>query len=92
MPFTAISHESESGDAPKAYLNYIVFDKDMSVPLNFGFKRITTDVREYGQDGSHDRLAFEGADKMEIKEPGCVYIYLSNENSTPVEVTSMTLK
>ena len=56
------------------------------IPLNFGFKRITTAAREYGQDAPHERLAFDGAEQIVIKEPGYVYIYLSNENSTQVDV------
>jgi RHS repeat-associated protein len=35
---------------------------------------------------AHDKLAFEGSEGVLIKEPGYVYIYLSNENETSVEV------
>jgi RHS repeat-associated protein len=85
-PITGINHTGETGTAPKAYLNYIVFNKDMTTVLDMGFKRITTNSREYGQDVAHDKLAFEGAEEVLIKEPGYVYIYLSNENETSVEV------
>jgi RHS repeat-associated protein len=85
-PISGINHASESGTAPKAYLNYIVFNKDMTTVLDMGFKRITTNSREYGQDAAHDKLAFEGTEEVLIKEPGYVYIYLSNENETSVEV------
>jgi hypothetical protein len=34
----------------------------------------------------HERLAFDGVDQLLIKEPGYVYIWLSNENETAVKV------
>lgn len=64
-----------TGLAPKAYLNYLVFDSNFRL-LNSGFERITEAAREYGQDGPHERLATE----IVITEPGYVYLYLSNEN------------
>jgi hypothetical protein len=76
-PITGINHTGETGTAPKAYLNYIVFNRDMTTVLDMGFKRITTNSREYGQDATHDKLAFEGAEEVLIKEPGYVYIYLT---------------
>jgi RHS repeat-associated protein len=85
-PISGINHTSESGTAPKAYLNYIVFNKDMTTVLDLGFKRISTAAREHGQDTTHEKLSFEGSEEVLIKEPGYVYIYLSNENETPVEV------
>jgi len=81
-PISPIDHGSESGTPPKAYLNYIVFNKDMTTVLNSGFARITTNSREYGQDCAHDSLMLN----YTVKEPGYVYIYLSNENATAVEV------
>jgi RHS repeat-associated protein len=54
----------------------------MNVVLNSGFQRLTTAAREYGQDVAHELLTLSTT----ITEPGYVYIYLSNENSTPVEV------
>jgi RHS repeat-associated protein len=83
LPIAPLDHSSESGEAPRAYLNYIVFNKTMTTVLDYGYKRITTDAKESGQDVDHDRLHF---DKITIKEPGYVYIYLSNENPTEVEV------
>jgi RHS repeat-associated protein len=54
--------------------------------LDLGYKRVPATAGEYGQDVAHARLAFDGAERLEIKEAGYMYIYLSNENETPVEV------
>jgi RHS repeat-associated protein len=81
-PITTINHSSESGTAPKAYLNYLVFNKDMLTVLDAGYVRITTASREYGQNVAHEKLEKQ----LTITEPGYVYIYLSNENATAVEV------
>ena len=87
LPFAALDHGSETGSAPKAYLNWILVDVNQSpVPLDFGFRRLSTVAREYGQNIEHERLAFDGEDRIEITQPGYLYIYLSNENDTPVEV------
>jgi hypothetical protein len=51
-----------------------------------GFKRISANAREMGTNIPHERLAFDGVDQLQIKEPGYVYIWLSNENETAVEV------
>ena len=75
----------DSGTGPKAYLNYIVFDKNF-VFKSGGFKRLSETPKENGTDVPHERLAFDGAEQVVITEPGYVYIYLSNENDTPVEV------
>lgn len=84
-PFTPIDHSSEGGTAPKAYLNYIVFNRDFE-PINNGFLRIGTAGLENGNDVNHFEMSFKGASAIKITEPGYVYIYLSNENPTPVEV------
>jgi RHS repeat-associated protein len=81
-PISPINHAAETGTPPKAYLNYIVFDRAMTTVLDIGYSRITANSREYGQDGAHDRLALN----YTAKEPGYIYIYLSNENPTAVEV------
>ncbi|HTF22203.1 MAG TPA: putative Ig domain-containing protein [Chryseolinea sp.] len=86
FPFaTAISRGSNPGTGPKAYLNYILFDRNYAV-RTAGFKRVPVSAREDGTDVDHQRLAFDGTDKIVIAEPGYIYIYLSNENETPVEV------
>jgi hypothetical protein len=81
-PISPINHAAETGTPPKAYLNYIVFDRTMTIVLDVGYSRITANSREYGQDGAHDHLILN----YTAKEPGYIYIYLSNENPTVVEV------
>jgi RHS repeat-associated protein len=68
--------------APKAYLNWLVFDRNY-VFLDGGFKQISTVARETGTDVAHEYLA---SPKITITQPGYVYIYISNENATNVEV------
>jgi len=75
-PFASILNKgSETGTAPKAYLNYLVFDRNYKV-LDGGFLRVTEAAKESGTDVSHERLSKQ----LVIKEAGYVYIYLSNDN------------
>ncbi len=69
--------------APKAYLNWLVFDRNF-VFITGGFKQITTAGKEAGTDVPHERVF--NTSPITITQPGYVYIYLSNENLTPVEV------
>jgi len=69
--------------APKAYLNWLVFDRNF-VFVTGGFKQITTAGKEAGTDVPHERVF--NTSPITITQPGYVYIYLSNENPTPVEV------
>ncbi len=86
FPFPGyLTHTGETGSNPKAYLNYLVFDNNF-VYKTGGFRRLSTSARETGTDIPHERLAFDGVDQILIKEPGYVYIWLSNENATTVEV------
>ncbi len=76
IPFAgALNKSSETGSAPKAYLNYVVFDRDFNFK-DGGYVRVTTAAREYGQDAPHEELAKE----LVITEPGYVYLYISNDN------------
>jgi len=73
---TVFGKNNETGNAPKAYLNFIVYDKDFSnPPIDQGYVRMKEAGREYGQDGLHEQLALT----IPINQPGYVYIYLSNE-------------
>ncbi len=86
FPFIGVlPRTGETGTGPKAYLNYMIFDKNF-VSKTGGFKRLSDLPKENGTDVPHEKLAFEGAERIIVKEPGYVYIYLSNENDTPVEV------
>lgn len=79
-----MNHSNETGTAPKAYLNYIVFDRDFNPIIEeSGFIRITTASKEDGDNVPHDLLENSS---LVIRQAGYVYIYLSNENATPVEV------
>jgi RHS repeat-associated protein len=63
---------------PKAYLNYLLYDRNFK-PLTQGYRRMTTDAKENGSNRSHELLAFKGANKIEIKEAGYIYLFLSYE-------------
>jgi RHS repeat-associated protein len=68
--------------APKAYLNWLVFDRNYAF-INGGFQQISTACRETGTDVAHERLA---SPTITITQPGYVYIYVSNDNPTQTEV------
>jgi RHS repeat-associated protein len=85
FPFPTQATANTSGSSepgPKAYLNWLVFDKNY-VLLTGGFDRLSTGAREFGQDVAHERLF---SPEVLITEPGFVYIFLSNEETTPLEV------
>ena len=48
-----------------------------------GYTRLSSSAREYGQDVAHEQLT---SPNITIKQPGYVYIYLSNEEASLVEV------
>lgn len=76
---------SEKSGPPKAYLNWLIFDKDYNIVLSqSNYKRIGVEAREDTTDIPHQRLAPD--EDLVIGQPGYAYIYLSNENDTPVEV------
>ncbi|MFN7654914.1 MAG: lipase family protein [Cyclobacteriaceae bacterium] len=85
VPFsTALSKSSEVGPEPKAYLNWLVFDRDNNlIPGKSSYKRVLGGA-ENGSDVDFYRLAPD--EDITITEAGYVYIWLSNENETPVEV------
>ena len=81
FPFAGLLSTSGS---PKAYLNWLVFDRNyVFIPGKSGYQRMTTSAKEAGTDVAHERLA---SPDIIIGEPGYVYVYLSNEETTPVEV------
>jgi RHS repeat-associated protein len=67
---------SSTGTGPKAYLNWLVFDRNYVVIAGkSGYQRLTTVCKETGQDVAHEKLS----GTITIAEPGYVYVYLSNE-------------
>ncbi|HND44397.1 MAG TPA: RHS repeat-associated core domain-containing protein, partial [Cyclobacteriaceae bacterium] len=75
------SNSSETG--PKVYLNWLVFDRDYNFILaQSGYDRLSTAPKEAGQDVAHELLE---SPQITIKQPGYVYIFLSNEESAPLE-------
>jgi RHS repeat-associated protein len=88
MPFgTILNKSSEAAGTPKAYLNWIVLDKNFRAILSkSGYRRVTTAASENGSLDPANGLAAEGfpherlfTPTIEVTEPGYVYIYLSNE-------------
>ncbi|HEY5750649.1 MAG TPA: RHS repeat-associated core domain-containing protein [Chryseolinea sp.] len=85
LPIIPVDHTSDnSGNAtPKAYLNFVFLDRDMNQSsTDFGFAPVTTAAIEHGQNGCHERLSLS----YNVKQPGYLYIYLSNDNPQAVEV------
>jgi RHS repeat-associated protein len=84
FPFAGLLSSGATDAAPMAYLNWLVFDKNYKfIPSVSGYVRLSTAAREYGQDVAFEKLI---SPLIKITEPGYVYIYLSNEESQPVEV------
>lgn len=96
FPFGGLLDKSnDTGTGPKAYLNYLVFNKDFIPQMaKSGFKRLGPGAKEDGalaetnggEGVPHEKLDWE----IDITEPGYVYIWLSNEEvelgGDPVEV------
>jgi RHS repeat-associated protein len=76
-----LNTSASTGTGPKAYLNWLVFDQNFAL-VNGGYVRMTDAAKEYGQDVMHEKLSAE----IPIITSGFVYVYLSNENESVVEV------
>lgn len=76
-----LNKSNSTGNGPKAFLNWLVFDRNFNL-LDAGYRRMSTAAREYGQDVAHEKLEAE----LPIRHEGYVYVYLSNEESAPLEV------
>ena len=83
FPFVGLLKRTEDNETgPKAYLNWLIFDRDFNY-LDGGFRRISQyGAIEDGSNGEHDLLE---ATQL-ITTPGFVYVYLSNENESTVDV------
>ncbi len=79
--YGGLQSKTDNG-APKAYLNWLVFDRNFVFQTG-GFKQITTDGKEAGTDVAHELVT---SPSITITQPGYVYVYLSNESATTVEV------
>ena len=79
-----LTQNDQTTGAPRAYLNWLVFDRDyVLIPQKSGFKRITTAAHDTDGNGGHERIF---SPQITIDQPGYVYIYLSNEEETQLEV------
>jgi RHS repeat-associated protein len=74
---------SGSTGGPKAYLNWLIFDRNYAL-VNGGYVRLSSTPKEYGQNVAHEKLSTS----FTVNEPSYVYTYLSNEEPTgsPIDV------
>jgi RHS repeat-associated protein len=82
FPYPGLQNASgSSGNGPRAFLNWLIFDRDYNF-ITGGYQRMSTSAKENGQDVAHEKLSGQ----LVATQPGYVYIYLSNEETTPVDV------
>ncbi|PTB93634.1 hypothetical protein C9994_12845 [Marivirga lumbricoides] len=75
--------DNSNEQSPRAYLNYIMLDKDFNY-LNSGFDRLSTSAEDPGDgSGTHQKLSFE---EILIDQDGYLIVFLSNESQQTVEV------
>ncbi len=90
FPYAPVFGDGRGIGGPKAYLNWMVFDRNYNlITTQSGYTRMTAGPSEHGQDVAHEKLA---SPDIIISQPGYVYVYLSNEETTPVEVYFDDLK
>lgn len=82
FPFAGLLSTTGSTGGPKAYLNWLIFDRNYTF-ITGGYSRLSATPSEHGQDVAYERLY---SPDLVIAQPGYVYVYLSNEETTPVEV------
>ncbi len=82
FPYAGLNNTTGSTGGPKAYLNWLIFDRNY-VLITGGYQRLSATPKETGSNVAHERLACPA---ITINQPGYVYIYLSNEETTAVEV------
>jgi RHS repeat-associated protein len=82
FPYVGLAGTGNStGAGPKAYMNWLIFDKNY-VFKNGGYVQMTSTAKEDGTNVPFEKLTAS----FTINEAGYVYVYLSNENPTPIEV------
>ena len=74
-----LSPKHETSDAPRAFLNYILFDQNMNY-VTAGFEQLSTAAQGVGV---HETLSMDG---IVAEQEGYILAYLSNENAEPVNV------
>ena len=77
-----IGYGGDASTGPKAYLNILVFDKNDQL-LTSAYTPVTGAAEEDGTDVLHEYLKIN---PITIQKTGYVYIYLSNETGSRVEV------
>ncbi|UCS92407.1 RHS repeat-associated core domain-containing protein [Echinicola marina] len=77
-----MGYEDDDSDGPQAYLNILVFDEQYNL-LYSAYETVTAEAEEDGTDKDHLYISISS---VTIEKPGFVYIYLSNESSSPIEV------
>jgi|GEM_PF-365669 len=86
VPFIGeLDKSGDQGIGPKAYLNWLVFDRNFK-HLDGGYVHMTDAPKEDGSNlpngVPHERLSTS----LTIQQAGYVYVWISNENDTPIEV------
>ena len=82
FPFAGLLSTGNDTGGPKAYLNWVVFDRNyIFIPGKSGYQRMTPAAKEIGTDVPHEKLS---SPDIFIGEPGYMYVYLSNEETTAV--------
>jgi hypothetical protein len=73
----------EDDVAPRAYLNYLLFDENFAL-VDFGFDQISNAAKQVGATPivAHDFLSLH----VRVKKKGYLYIYLSNEQAVQTNV------
>ena len=80
---SAAMADGSQESSPKAYLNYILLDKNFNY-LNSGFERLGSSAADPGDgSGTHQKLSFE---EILVQEDGYLMVFLSNESDQSVEV------
>ncbi|MGJ3234670.1 DUF6443 domain-containing protein [Marivirga sp.] len=80
---SAAMADGSEEESPKAYLNYIMLDKNFNY-VNSGFERLSESAADPGDgSGTHQKLSFE---EIQIEEDGYLMVFLSNESHQAVEV------
>ena len=80
---SAAMADGSQEESPKAYLNYIMLDKNFNY-VNSGFERLSASAADPGDgSGTHQKLSFE---EILIEEDGYLMVFLSNESEQTVEV------